>query len=174
MEEPVDYLDERTPIDPYVSAIIKKPFTSYPWLDKEAEINNMFLRGYIQTLFNCSSDILRVISEANKIKMGERKFAVRIVRFDEPDPEKEYLHIHYSDCYVGQWLEIEKVIYLMVSLLLAAEKKENIVELVKMFDELSTLLFPILDRKLLLELFLEVWQFFVYWNSSQGIIRCRL
>lgn len=148
-EEPVDYLDERTPVAPYVSAIIKKPFTSYPWLDKESEKNNLFMRGYIQTLFNCSSDILRVISEVNNIKMGERKFAVRIVRFDEPDQEKEYLHIHYSDCYVGRWLEIDKAIYLMVSLLLTAEKKENIVELVNMFDELSELLKEItgLDMK---------------------------
>lgn len=42
-EEPIDYSDGGTPNNPYISAVIKKPFTTYPWIEQDAEKSNKFI-----------------------------------------------------------------------------------------------------------------------------------
>lgn len=142
-EEPIDYFESGTANEPYISAIIKKPFISYPWIEQNSGKNNLFLQGYIQTLFNCSSDILRVIGEAKGVKIGERKMALKVVAADEPDQEKEYLQIYCTDAYIEQWMRIDQMIYSIVSFLISAKDKEDIVELVVMIEELKDVLLGI-------------------------------
>lgn len=136
-EAPVDYFEAGTANDPYVSATVKKPFTSFPWSDGDLRKNNAFLLGYIQTLYNCSSDILRVISETRGIRMGERKFALKIVTDDQPDQETEFIQLYYTKTYIQEWISVDQMIYYIIAFLVSAEVKEDIIELVSMFGDLK-------------------------------------
>ena len=150
-EEPIDYIDGGTPNNPYISAVIKKPFTTYPWIEQDAEKSNKFIIGYIQTLFNCCSDILRVIGDAKGVRIGERKLALRIEVANEPDQEKEYMQIFCTTNYVEEWLQIDKMIYYITGFLLSAKDKEDIVELVVSIEELKNALIEILGLDVMRE-----------------------
>lgn len=145
-EKPVEYLDKEAEDKPYISAAFKKPFTTYPWIDGDNETNNLFLIGYIQTLFNCSSDILRVIGESKKMSMQDRKMALKVVAEDQLDQEKEQLQIYYTNQYVRTWLEIDRIIYCAVNMVLGASSGENIRECVEALKELKEQLSSALGR----------------------------
>jgi len=108
---PIEYAEESSGERSYIGAVIHKPFTSYPWLSRDISSHNRFLEGYIQTLFNYCADRLRVACWTNGYRTENRKFALSLECFDEPDRENEYIHINYTNQYVREWLRIDQIIY---------------------------------------------------------------
>lgn len=136
-DEPIEYELGGTVNSPYISAVIKKPFTTYPWIEKGFQKSNKFLEGYLQTLFNSASDILRVIGEAKGHRLDSRKIALSVLTSDEPDQEVEFVQIYYTNIYCQEWLEIDRIIYCIVSRLLSTNDKDDIVDLLTSLDDLK-------------------------------------
>lgn len=139
-DKPIEYDFGGTVNNPYISAVIKKPFTTYPWIEKDFQKNNKFLEGYLQTLFNSSADMLRVIGDAKGRRLSERKLALEVKLCDEPDQEIEFVQIYYSNMYVQQWIDIDKIFYCIVARLLSANDKDDIVDLVTALEDLKNAL----------------------------------
>lgn len=145
-DRPIEYGMGGTANKSYISAVIKKPFTTYPWIEKGFQKHNKFLEGYIQTLFNSSGDILRVISDAKGKRLDNRKLALAVVASDEPDQEVEFVEIYYTNVYCQNWLEIDRMMYCIIVRLLSANDKDDIVELITSLDDLKLTLTEILNE----------------------------
>lgn len=148
-DKPIEYELGGTANSPYVAAVIKKPFTTYPWIEKGFQKNNKFLEGYLQTLFNCASDILRVIGEGKGNRLDNRKIALSVAASDEPDQEVEFVQIYYTNIYCQEWIEIDKIIYCIVARLLSTNDKDDIVELLASLDDLKDALLEKLNHNIL-------------------------
>lgn len=136
-DRPIEYEVGGTVNNPYISAIVNKPFTTFPWIERGFQKNNKFLEGYLQTLFNCASDILRVVGEAKGNKLDNRKIALSVVTCDEPDQEVEYVQIYYTNIYCQEWIEIDRIIYCIIVRLLSTNDKEDVVELLTSLEDLK-------------------------------------
>jgi len=151
-DKPIEYELSGTVNNPYVSAVIKKPFTTYPWVEKGFQKHNKFLEGYLQTLFNGTSDILRVIGEAKGNRLDNRKIALSVIACDEPDQEVEFVEIYYTNIYCQEWIEIDKIIYCIIARLLSTNDKDDIVELLTSLEDLKAALLEKLDQDILKEI----------------------
>lgn len=72
--------------------------------------------------------------------------ALKVVAEDQPDQEKEHLQIYYTNQYVRKWLEIDRIIYCAVNMVLGASSGENIRECVEALKELKEQLSSALGR----------------------------
>ncbi len=148
-DEPIEYELSGTVNCPYISAVIKKPFTTYPWIERGFQRSNKFLEGYLQTLFNSASDILRVIGEAKGNRLDNRKIALSVMACDEPDQEVEFVQIYYTNIYCQEWVEIDRIIYCIVARLLSTNDKDDIVELLTSLEDLKMSLSEKLNQDIL-------------------------
>ncbi len=93
-----------------VLILIKKPFTSFPWVENDPHTFNDFLCGYFQTLFNCSSDFLRVIHWING-KSFKSQYCVQCTFEETIRPELLNLKLFVTHKYVPEFEEIDKILF---------------------------------------------------------------
>jgi len=96
--------------DHFDTLILKRPFTNFPWSETDSHTFHDFLSGYVQTLFNCCTDFLRIYSLIQgKTYVG--RFAVACTYEQMVSPDILHLHLFMTRKYISEFENIDRIIY---------------------------------------------------------------
>ena len=93
----------------YLLFIIKEPFTGFPWSENDPHTFNEFVQGYILSLYNCSSEFLRVIHWAQE-KPYSSNYAVECL-CEEIAPKQLFLKIFITNKYSSEFDKIDRMFF---------------------------------------------------------------
>lgn len=125
--------------DKYFVAILNKPFTKYPWTENDPHTFDAFLCGYMQTLFNCSSDFLRVISLAQD-KRHISKYCLACTYEYVIKPELVYLKFFISDKYIPEFEDIDRLFFRSYNGFISGLNTKSNIDLFESFEYYAELI----------------------------------
>lgn len=141
----VQFLEKHDEIGPYIEASVTKAFVSTP--DVFYFTNDFgkteHLEGYYLSLFNACADLIKFFNNAKDIK-SQRKFALSCQNTKDTKRRKKDIAIYqvrYTNNYTENWIEIDKIIYCLVCMLIDFDKSESeIIKMVEIIEDIRELI----------------------------------